>query len=135
MFESQTLCPLCCFCCLSADKPTINVTKLPKTIPVFNGYPEELVCEADGNPPPHIVWLRNSNKEPYASGSTLTVSEEGFFSCNATNSVGSVTHQVQVILKGKGTCTSNMYIHLGHAGEEYVHFILKYMYFIFGFRL
>lgn len=80
-------------------KPTINVTKLPKTIPVFNGYPEELVCDADGNPPPHIVWLRNANEEPCGFGSTLTVSEKGFYRCSATNAVGSVTRDVQVILK------------------------------------
>lgn len=88
------------------DKPTIDVTNLPKTIPVFNGYPEELVCEAKGNPPPTIMWLRNGNEE-CGSGSTLIVSEEGFYRCNATNEVGSVTHQVQVILKGKGTCSFN----------------------------
>lgn len=92
---------------VSIDKPTINVTKLPKTIPVFNGYPEELVCDADGNPPPHIVWLRNANEEPCGFGSTLTVSEKGFYRCNATNAVGSVTRDVQVILKGKGTCAFN----------------------------
>lgn len=92
---------------VSTDKPTINVTKLPKTIPVFNGYPEELVCDADGNPPPDIVWLRNANKEPCGSGTTLTVSEEGFYICNATNALGSVTRQVKVILKGKGTCAFN----------------------------
>lgn len=92
---------------VSTDKPTINVTKLPKTIPVFNGYPEELVCDADGNPPPHIVWLRNANGEPCGFGTTLTVSEEGFYRCNATNALGSVTRQVKVILKGKGTCAFN----------------------------
>lgn len=92
---------------VSTDMPTINVEKLPKTIPVFSGYPEELVCDADGNPPPRIVWLRNANEEPCGFGSKLTVSEKGFYRCSATNDVGSVTHDVQVILKGKGTCSFN----------------------------
>lgn len=92
---------------VSTDKPTINVEKLPKTIPVFSGYPEELVCDADGNPPPRIVWLRNANEEPCGFGSKLTVSEKGSYRCSATNDVGSVTYDVQVILKGKGTCSFN----------------------------
>lgn len=92
---------------VSTDKPTINVEKLPKTIPVFSGYPEELVCDADGNPPPRIVWLRNANEEPFGFGTKLTVSEKGFYRCSATNDVGSVTRDVQVILKGKGTCSFN----------------------------
>ncbi|XP_075942835.1 vascular cell adhesion protein 1-like [Anarhichas minor] len=80
-------------------KPVINTTKLPKAIPVFRGYPEELVCEADGNPPPKIQWLYSLDKVPNVSGDTLTVSEPGVYSCNATNEVDSIYHEVNVILK------------------------------------
>lgn len=88
---------------ISTDKPVINTTKLPKAIPVFRGYPEELVCEADGNPPPKIQWLYSSDKVPHVSGDTLTVSEPGVYSCNATNEVDSIYHEVNVILKGNNT--------------------------------
>ncbi|XP_070703581.1 hemicentin-1 [Pempheris klunzingeri] len=80
-------------------KPTINTTKLPKTIPVFRGYPEQLVCEADGHPPPKIQWLFTSDKVPHRSGDTLIVSEAGLYNCSATNEVDSITHGVVVILK------------------------------------
>lgn len=106
--NSHTLSPSLLPLVVATDKPTINVTKLPRTIPVFNGYPEDLVCEADGNPPPDVVWLRSGDSEPCGLGSTLTVSEAGFYSCNASNTVGLVTHQVQVILKGNSTSS------LGH---------------------
>lgn len=80
-------------------KPVINNTKLPKAIPVFSGYPERLVCEADGHPPPKIQWLYSSDKLPRVSGGVLNVSEPGFYICNASNEVGSVSHEVEVILK------------------------------------
>ncbi|XP_029292846.1 hemicentin-2-like [Cottoperca gobio] len=80
-------------------KPVINTTKLPDTIPVFRGYPEELVCEADGHPPPEIKWLYSSDKDPHESGATLTVSEAGVYSCSAINEVDSISHEVKVIFK------------------------------------
>ncbi|XP_054463215.1 hemicentin-1-like [Anoplopoma fimbria] len=80
-------------------KPVINTTKLPKEIPVFSGYPEVLVCEADGHPPPKIKWFYSLDKEPHLSGNTLTVSEAGVYNCSATNEVASVYYEVKVILK------------------------------------
>ncbi|XP_078140645.1 hemicentin-1 [Centroberyx gerrardi] len=80
-------------------KPVINATKLPTRIPVFRGYPEELVCEAEGHPPPRIQWFYSSEKVVRVSGGTLTVSEAGFYTCNATNDVASSSLVVEVILK------------------------------------
>lgn len=87
----------------STDKPTINTTKLPKVIPVFQGYPEELVCEADGQPAPKIQWFYNSDKVPHVSGNKLLVTEAGFYNCSATNEVDSTFHVVEVISKGKNS--------------------------------
>ena len=84
---------------LFIDEPTINTTKLPKRIPVFRGYPVDLVCEADGHPPPRIQWFHNS--ELRMAGGNLTVSEAGRYICNATNDVASKVFEVEVILKGK----------------------------------
>lgn len=81
------------------SKPIINTTKLPKTIPVFRGYPEELVCEADGHPTPKIQWLYSDDKVPRLSNNTLIVSEAGFYNCSASNAVGSISYEVEVILK------------------------------------
>ncbi|XP_051243699.1 hemicentin-1 [Dicentrarchus labrax] len=80
-------------------KPTINTTMLPKTIPVFRGYPEDLVCEADGHPPPKIQWLYSLEKKPDKSENKLTVFEAGIYNCSATNDVDTVFYEVEVILK------------------------------------
>ncbi|XP_042360313.1 hemicentin-2-like [Plectropomus leopardus] len=80
-------------------KPSINIAKLPKRVPVFKGYPEELVCEADGHPPPKILWLYSPDKVPRMSGNTLIVSEAGIYNCSVANEVDSTSHEVEVILK------------------------------------
>ncbi|XP_034046393.1 uncharacterized protein icam3 [Thalassophryne amazonica] len=80
-------------------KPTINTTKLPKTVPVFRGYPEELVCEADGYPPPKIQWFFGSDKGAYVNGDILIVTQAGHYNCCATNDIDSISHEVEVILK------------------------------------
>ncbi|XP_047199831.1 hemicentin-1 [Hippoglossus stenolepis] len=80
-------------------KPAINTTKLPKKIPVFRGYPEDLVCEADGHPRPNIQWIYSPYKVPHLSKDTLTVSEAGLYNCTATNEIDSTFYVVEVILK------------------------------------
>ncbi|XP_073350907.1 hemicentin-1 [Pagrus major] len=78
-------------------KPSINTTKLPDTIPLFRGYPEELVCEADGNPSPNIQWL--DSPDDRVTGNTLMVTEAGFYNCSASNDIDSVSHVVRVVLE------------------------------------
>nr|XP_004552193.1 hemicentin-1 isoform X1 [Maylandia zebra] len=80
-------------------KPKINTTKLPKEIPVFRGYPEELVCEADGNPTPKIKWGYNPESHVNVSKGNLTVYGPGIYNCTASNDVGSASYEVKVILK------------------------------------
>ncbi|XP_056143562.1 hemicentin-1 [Lampris incognitus] len=80
-------------------KPIIR--SIEDRIPVFRGYPAVIVCEADGHPTPRIQWLYSSNVESMVrvSGGNLTASEEGTYICNASNAVGSTSHEVKVILK------------------------------------
>lgn len=80
-------------------KPTINTTKLPKTVPLFRGYPEELVCEAHGSPAPEIRWLYSPDKVVEVSEGKLIVFEEGVYNCSARNDVDSTSHVVEVVLK------------------------------------
>lgn len=65
------------------------------------------MCEADGYPTPKIQWLYSSDKVPHVSGDTLTVFEAGFYNCSATNEVDSISHVVEVILKGNNTPLCN----------------------------
>ncbi|KAJ3601038.1 hypothetical protein NHX12_032011 [Muraenolepis orangiensis] len=78
-------------------EPIINSTKLPDSIPVFRGYPEDLVCEADGRPAPQILWF--SDHGVPVSGGNLTVTEAGVYTCNATNAAGSRVRVVLVVFK------------------------------------
>ncbi|XP_077591222.1 hemicentin-2 [Stigmatopora nigra] len=80
-------------------KPIINTTKLPKVIPLFRGYPEELVCEADGQPPPIIYWSNLAQKTAWESGGNITVLQAGRYICTAVNRVASVVHEVEVVPK------------------------------------
>ncbi|KAF3700028.1 Hemicentin-2 Precursor [Channa argus] len=78
-------------------KPTINITKLPNRVPVFRGYTEDLVCEADGNPSPEIQWI--STPETFQmSGKTLTIQGPGIYNCTAINEYGSSFHVVEAVL-------------------------------------
>lgn len=80
-------------------KPMINTTKLPKTVPLFRGYPEELVCEAHGRPTPIVQWQYGADKKVVVSEGTLIVYEEGIYNCSARNDVDSTLHVVEVVLK------------------------------------
>lgn len=79
-------------------EPIINTTKLPKKVPVFRGYYEELVCEADGNPAPNITWHFSSNTARLKPNNTLIVSEAGFYNCTASN-FNTTKHVVTVNLE------------------------------------
>ncbi|XP_055753438.1 vascular cell adhesion protein 1-like [Salvelinus fontinalis] len=79
-------------------KPCINASRLPVRIPVFRGYPEELVCEAEGYPQPRIQWLYDPSKPVSQAGGNLTVFEAGFYNCTATNDVGTSFIVVEVVL-------------------------------------
>ncbi|XP_017284891.1 hemicentin-1-like isoform X2 [Kryptolebias marmoratus] len=78
--------------------PSINTTKLPETVLVFRDSPEELVCEADGNPPPTIDWEYNSQTATLKSDGHLVVYDAGSYKCNATNKFNSTIQEVKVIL-------------------------------------
>lgn len=80
-------------------KPKINTTKLSEVVPVIRGYKEELVCDADGNPPPTIKWNYTSATASVRSNGTLIVNEEGIYNCTAENSLDSDVRVVRVILK------------------------------------
>uniref|UniRef100_A0A8C7XGU8 Ig-like domain-containing protein n=1 Tax=Oryzias sinensis TaxID=183150 RepID=A0A8C7XGU8_9TELE len=81
-------------------KPEINTTKLAGTVPLFTGYDEDLVCEADGSQPLNITWSYMSATGPIESfNKTLRVSAAGYYNCTVRNPCGSTTHMVKVIFK------------------------------------
>ncbi|XP_029583724.1 vascular cell adhesion protein 1 isoform X2 [Salmo trutta] len=79
-------------------KPRINASRLPVRIPVFRGYPEELVCEAEGYPQPRIQWVFDPAKHVSEAGGNLTVFEAGLYNCTATNDVATSFIVVEVVL-------------------------------------
>ncbi|XP_059414659.1 cell adhesion molecule 1-like [Carassius carassius] len=81
------------------SKPIINETKLPSIVPVFRGYSEELVCEAEGNPKPTIIWILGTNDIVYNETLTISESTPEYVSCVAENSAGRMTRQVKVFIQ------------------------------------
>ncbi|XP_024246068.2 intercellular adhesion molecule 1 [Oncorhynchus tshawytscha] len=79
-------------------KPCINASRLPVRIPVFRGYPEELVCEAEGYPQPRIKWVYDPAKHVSEAGGNLTVFEAGLYNCTATNDVATSFIVVEMVL-------------------------------------
>ncbi|XP_031690051.1 intercellular adhesion molecule 1 [Oncorhynchus kisutch] len=79
-------------------KPCINASRLPVRIPVFRGYPEELVCEAEGYPQPRIKWVYDSANHVSEAGGNLTVFEAGLYNCTATNDMATSFIVVEVVL-------------------------------------
>uniref|UniRef100_A0A3B1J5J3 Intercellular adhesion molecule 3 n=1 Tax=Astyanax mexicanus TaxID=7994 RepID=A0A3B1J5J3_ASTMX len=82
-------------------KPVINIEKLPSVVPVFRGYQEVLVCEAEGYPAPTIIWTFKSHM---VMGENYTIEEAtnenvGLYTCTANNSVNTTIIVVKVILK------------------------------------
>lgn len=82
---------------VTVDKPAINKDQLPAIVPVFNGFPESLVCKADGNPKPTIKWLFDFTI--LSTNETVPV-KDGIFNCTATNDIGTDYRKVQVITEG-----------------------------------
>ncbi|XP_066532014.1 vascular cell adhesion protein 1 [Hoplias malabaricus] len=83
-------------------KPVINEAKLPSEVPVFRGYPEVLVCEAEGYPQPTITWSYKGF--PKVEGGNLTITEAtnenvGLYNCTASNDVDTTVRVVKVTLK------------------------------------
>ncbi|XP_048047158.1 intercellular adhesion molecule 5 isoform X5 [Megalobrama amblycephala] len=82
-------------------EPIINETKLPSIVPVFRGYPVEIVCEAEGNPKPTISWNLGTNNTVYSETLTITDSTPEELSCIADNSVGTDIRHVKVSIQDK----------------------------------
>ncbi|XP_017557009.1 vascular cell adhesion protein 1 isoform X2 [Pygocentrus nattereri] len=83
-------------------KPVINETKLPSVVPVFRGYPETLVCEADGYPLPTISWSYKPNTKVEEGHLTIveaTNENVGQYTCTASNSVETTVRTVKVTMK------------------------------------
>ncbi|KAG1968856.1 vascular cell adhesion protein [Pimephales promelas] len=80
-------------------KPIINKTKLPSIVPVFRGYPVEIVCEAEGNPTPDIRWNLGTTDIVYSETLTITESTPEDLHCIASNSVGTTIRRVKVSIQ------------------------------------
>ncbi|XP_053558618.1 ADAMTS-like protein 1 [Bombina bombina] len=89
------------------------VTHIGQTVALASGTLSVLLhCEAGGNPKPIISWTRNGEEVKYSNRILLKPDDSlqilepleadvGFYTCNATNSLGSASVSIAITLAGK----------------------------------
>ncbi|XP_029464601.1 ADAMTS-like protein 1 isoform X2 [Rhinatrema bivittatum] len=90
------------------------ITHLGQTVALASGTLSVLLhCEAEGNPKPSISWAKNGEEVKYSNrillkpdDSALQIlapveADVGFYTCNATNGLGSDSVSIAVTLAGK----------------------------------
>ncbi|KAL9964197.1 hypothetical protein ACROYT_G027796 [Oculina patagonica] len=67
-----------------------------------------LVCEAEGSPTPHVSWRKNGKVLQSSINKTdfmiddASKEDAGSYKCKVSNSVGTISHTVEVTVKGSG---------------------------------
>lgn len=96
-----------CFCVnRHTDGPKMNDSPNPVWITVTKGDPLNLNCSSVGKPSPTYTWtLPSANSSSY-SGSVFTIDTVGFedkgqYTCNVSNTAGTVTKEFHVVIKGE----------------------------------
>ena len=83
-----------------------------ETVTTLLGQTAELECVATGNPPPVVSWRRGAQALPGLEGrvsllagllrvATVTLDDEGVYTCTAVNSVGVASSDVNLIVYGE----------------------------------
>ena len=83
-----------------------------ETVTTLLGQTAELECVATGNPPPAVSWRRGAQALPGLEGrvsllagllrvATVTLDDEGVYTCTAVNSVGVAYSDVELIVYGE----------------------------------
>lgn len=117
LFLYTFLCLLVCILIFDAAEGERPFYLDPKSIKASGGDNVVFVCAVEGNPVPHIVWLKdgavnkNGNADYYQGNQSATSvlniysvkgRHAGRYSCEATNSKGNVISRVAILsIKGK----------------------------------
>ena len=100
---------------ITSCSPTVQpAVSLPTTITVSQGDPLSLDCEATGNPPPSITWFKDGDILMPINGrvsiinqvvfiTSLYSTDEGNYTCVASNSEGSVSDSTLITVLGETT--------------------------------
>ena len=72
-------------------------------------YQSDVICQADGNPMPTYVW-RNATGEVIAEKSSFKVTEDGIYTCFATNSIKTVNRSISITVKCKFDIQMHCYV-------------------------
>lgn len=91
--------------CSSIDIPVIDTTRSSSGIAAQKGETVALKCNATGNPLPSFEWKKRDlgtvGSKPTITIKILKPADFGKYSCVVSNSVGTITHVVNVFEVGK----------------------------------
>lgn len=88
-----------------ADKPRFQESDCPGNQIWVEGMDQMLACIPEGNPIPALVCIWNGMTFDLEVPQKATQNHTGTYSCTATNSLGSVSKDIAVLVQGT-RCTS-----------------------------
>ena len=96
-----------------------RILELPANVTLFVGSTFNVTCKVSGDPHPDVIWskdgIKNLTGADYHHSNTqliitsVTVSDEGVYMCNASSRAGWMTSIVTLRIQGT-TCMSFYYI-------------------------
>ena len=92
-------------CGIFTETPQISIPSIESSY--HEGSDVKIICKASGTPDPHVQWIRNGKKitegkkESHLMFNSLNRTDDGQYTCNATNLAGYDEKDVTLVVNCK----------------------------------